>query len=108
MVDAGLWEEWGRKYGLDKPMPVQYFIFLGKIARGDLDRSFREQRPVIDLIVEKVPEHIAARSLGFLCLKPAGNPVGRVVSRQKGGPFGTTLGVALRCSARPCPRSGSD
>lgn len=35
-----------KKYNLDKPVLVQYGIWLGKVVRGDLGRSTQYQRPV--------------------------------------------------------------
>jgi len=43
MVDA-----FKAKWGLDKPMYVQYFIYLGNLLKGDLGVSIRTQRPVLD------------------------------------------------------------
>src|SRR3546814_7372903 len=33
-------------YGFDKPLPVQYAIWLGKVVTGDLGRSIASGRPV--------------------------------------------------------------
>ena len=34
-------------YGFDKPLPVQYLVWLGHVARGDLGKSIATRRPVI-------------------------------------------------------------
>ncbi len=44
-----------REYALDRPLPVQYVAWLARLARGDLGESFREQRPVGDVLVERLP-----------------------------------------------------
>jgi peptide/nickel transport system permease protein len=36
-----------RAYGFDKPLPVQYLVWLGRVAHGDLGRSIATRRPVI-------------------------------------------------------------
>ena len=41
--------------GLDKPLPVQFFIYMGRIVRGDLGQSILSKRPVSELIVQKLP-----------------------------------------------------
>ena len=42
--------------GLDKPLPVQYAIFLKNALQGDLGRSVRGQRrPVAEMILERIP-----------------------------------------------------
>ena len=44
-----------KKYGLDQPIHVQYVKWLGNLIQGDFGESFRYRRPVIDLILEKLP-----------------------------------------------------
>jgi peptide/nickel transport system permease protein len=36
-----------RAYGFDKPLPVQYLVWLGRVAHGDLGRSIATRRAVI-------------------------------------------------------------
>ncbi|TVP99948.1 MAG: ABC transporter permease [Roseinatronobacter sp.] len=37
-----------KAYGLDKPIPVQYFVWLGNALSGDLGTSIQTNRPVLD------------------------------------------------------------
>jgi len=49
-----------RQYGLDQPMIVQYFMWISKIVlHGDFGNSFKYQRPVVDLLNERIPRTIA-------------------------------------------------
>lgn len=49
-----------RQYGLDKPLVVQYFMWISKIVlRGDFGNSFKYQRPVAELLMERVPRTVA-------------------------------------------------
>jgi ABC-type dipeptide/oligopeptide/nickel transport system permease component len=41
--------------GLDKPLPVQFFIYMSHVARGDLGQSILSKRSVLELILEKLP-----------------------------------------------------
>jgi peptide/nickel transport system permease protein len=43
------------KYGLDRPLPVQYALWLKNLARGDLGESFQYHRPVSALLAERLP-----------------------------------------------------
>ena len=43
------------KFHLDDPIPVRYAYWAGGVLRGDLGESVRIQRPVTQLIVEKLP-----------------------------------------------------
>ena len=44
--------------GLDRPLPVQYWLFLSKAVRGDFGRSIKGQVPVLDLIQDRFPNSI--------------------------------------------------
>ena len=43
------------KYGLDKPVYVQLFMYLKNILHGDFGTSFAYGRPVLELIAERLP-----------------------------------------------------
>jgi peptide/nickel transport system permease protein len=44
-----------QEYALDRPLVVQYTTWMGRLARGDLGTSWREERPVVDVIAERLP-----------------------------------------------------
>ncbi len=54
-VDAQFVARIRTEYGLDKPMAVQLGAYLDKIAHLDLGYSYRQQRPVLSLILERLP-----------------------------------------------------
>ena len=41
--------------GLNDPFPVQYISFLSKAVQGDWGISFRQGRPVVDILIERLP-----------------------------------------------------
>src|SRR5260221_10326722 len=41
--------------GLDKPLWLQYLLFLGNASKGDLGRSFVFNQPALQLIMERLP-----------------------------------------------------
>jgi peptide/nickel transport system permease protein len=43
------------KLGLDRPLPVQYAAWLGRVVRGDLGESLWTRRPVLDEIARRLP-----------------------------------------------------
>lgn len=65
-VDPELIELLRQKYGLDQPIHVQYFRWMGNVLKGDLGESFRHRRPVIDLIVEGIPYTLQLTVLALL------------------------------------------
>ncbi len=46
------------KFGLDQPLYVQYFKYLGNIIRGDFGISYRFRRPVINILAEHYPNSV--------------------------------------------------
>jgi peptide/nickel transport system permease protein len=44
-----------QKYHFDQPFPVRYALWIEGVAHGDLGESIRINRPVLDLVVEKLP-----------------------------------------------------
>ncbi len=75
-IDPVTWEEWGRKLNLDKPVPIQFALWLGDILTGDFGDSVALQRPVLSAIREKAPNTIQlgiiAWSIGTLIGVPLG------------------------------------
>lgn len=41
--------------GLDQPMYVQYGRYIGRLLKGDLGKSYRQRRPVTEIISERFP-----------------------------------------------------
>ncbi len=64
------------QYDLDKPLPVQYVLWLGKAFVGDLGRSYRSNQPVREAIVERLPVTLelglASLFLSWIIAIPAG------------------------------------
>jgi ABC-type dipeptide/oligopeptide/nickel transport system permease component len=56
------------RLGLDRPLLVQYGSFLGGLARGDLGVSLRNDQPVLEQIVERMP---ATAELAFASMAVA-------------------------------------
>ncbi len=43
------------RHGLDKPIPVQFAVYMGEIMQGDFGRSFRFSKPVTEILMERLP-----------------------------------------------------
>ena len=43
------------QYALDRPLPVQYVMWMRRLARGDLGHSYHQQRPVTEIIADRLP-----------------------------------------------------
>jgi len=68
--------------GLDKPIPVQYAVWIGGLMRGDLGFSYQTERPAIQEIAPRIPitARLAVLALTFAVL--LGVPMG-VISAVK-------------------------
>ena len=62
--------------GLDKPLHEQYLNFAGDIIRGDFGVSFVHNRPVLDLIVERLPATLEIAVLAMIIGLSIGIPLG--------------------------------
>src|SRR5919206_2721605 len=73
-----------QKYHLDEPLPVRYALWVGGVLHGDLGESIRINRPVADLILEKLPVTAELAAMAMLVALLIGIPAG-VVSAVRNG-----------------------
>lgn len=64
------------RYGLDRPLYEQYFVFLGNLLRGDLGRSLVFGMPVLDLIMSRLPATLELALAAVLGATLIGVPLG--------------------------------
>ncbi len=69
-------EFYKKKFGLDKPLPMQYLIWMGNMLHGDFGNSFKDNRPVIDKIFERLPVTITISFLSFMLIYLIAIPIG--------------------------------
>ncbi len=74
---------WRHHYGLDRPVPVQYLIFLRNALRGDFGTSyFYIGQPVMKILAEGIPVSVRWETVGLMVAIAGGVIVG-VVSALK-------------------------
>ena len=64
------------RYGLDKPIPVQFVIYLNDIAHGDFGESIRFSKPITTLLIERLPTTIELTMVAMLFSVVVGIPLG--------------------------------
>lgn len=64
------------RHGLNDPIPVQFAVYLQEIARGDLGNSIRLNRPVTQLLVERLPMTLELSLSAMLVATLVGVPLG--------------------------------
>ena len=52
-------EAFRRQWGLDQPIWVQFYKYLGAVFHGDLGNSMRENRPALDVVLDRLPATLA-------------------------------------------------
>lgn len=74
-----------KSLGLERPLVIQYGDFLGRILRGDLGISFRNQRPVGELIAERLPATLELVIVATLLSLALGIPLGVLCALKPDG-----------------------
>ena len=71
------------KLHLDDPLPVRYLYWAGGVLKGDLGESVRIQKPVLELILEKLPVTLELALLAIVIALVIGVPAGIVSAVYK-------------------------
>ena len=50
---------------LDKPYPVQYWVFISRAVRGDFGNSVRPNEPALNLVLERAPASFKLAGVGL-------------------------------------------
>ncbi|TAJ26215.1 MAG: ABC transporter permease [Reyranella sp.] len=73
--------------GLDRPMLVRYFDWLGSALTGDLGRSYRNGEPVVQAIVDRLPVSLQLMVMAQVIALGIAIPVALLSVRRPGGIF---------------------
>jgi len=74
--DPNMVARYRARWGLDRPLSEQYWIFLKGIFNGDLGVSISTQRPVLDDIRQYAPATVELATVAFLLSIAVGIPLG--------------------------------
>jgi peptide/nickel transport system permease protein len=78
-------------FGLDKPMWVQYGLFLQSAVAGDLGRSFAYSTPALTLIAQRLPATLELAVVAMLVSILLGVPLGLWAGLSRDGFAGRTI-----------------
>ena len=93
-ADAKLLSQLRAEYGLDKPYPVQLATYLKRILTLDLGFSYRQQRPVLSLLLERLPATLLLTGTAFLLALLVGVVLGTLAG-VRAGTWSDTLFTVL-------------
>ncbi|NPV70513.1 MAG: ABC transporter permease [Firmicutes bacterium] len=82
-----VYEQVRAEFGLDKPLVVQYWVFLKHLCRLDLGRSILMNRPVTEVVAGALPVTLQLTLTGLVVSYLIGVPVGIVSGVKRGSLF---------------------
>ncbi len=94
-------ERLNRDLGLDKPLVVRYFIWLGDMLTGDFGRSFSLNRPVLDEIFDRFSATLILAGTALLLCTVFGIAAGVVSAARQYGladkaiTFAVLIGISV-------------
>jgi peptide/nickel transport system permease protein len=75
-----------KQLGLDRPLPVQYAIYMRELLHGDLGISIGTKRPVLQEITGRLPATLELLLAGMILAAVLGVPLGVLSARWQGRP----------------------
>ncbi|HEU4370719.1 MAG TPA: ABC transporter permease [Methylomirabilota bacterium] len=91
-----------RELGLDRPLPVQYAVFLGNVLRGDFGRSLHFREPAMRVVVGYLPATLELGLTAFALAVVIAVPVGLLSAVKRNSPLDqAAMGVALVGQSAP-------
>jgi peptide/nickel transport system permease protein len=100
--DPVVLEELRKLYGFDRPIPVQFLIWLREVATGNFGASLRTGAPVTELIAQTLPVTIQLAVASLIIALLIGIPTG-VLSAVKKGTWLDYLANAISLSGLSIP-----
>ena len=99
-VDAGVKAHLRKELGLDQPLHLQYVAWMGRIVRGDLGRSIRNQEPVIENVGRRIVPSLQLAGLAMAISLVVATPVGILSAARRNTAvdrFGTSFALFGIC-----------
>lgn len=82
--DAAAMEALRARYGLDKPLITQLFIYIGNLLRGDLGNSYTYNQPVADLLFTRMGSSLLLALTACVLSFLIGTGLGLFTARKNG------------------------
>jgi peptide/nickel transport system permease protein len=73
-----------QQLGLDQPLYVQYLVWMGRLAHGDLGRSITTHEPVATAIADRLPATFELGALALLWSLLIAIPLGTIAALRRG------------------------
>jgi len=73
-------------WGLNQPLTTQYIQWGSNLLKGDWGRSYHERRPVLNVVVERLPATLLLTMTALVVAVLIGVPLGVIGATRSGGP----------------------
>ena len=83
-ADQSTYEQVQRELGLDKPLPQQFVIFLGRVLRGDFGNALLTNQPVLHDIARLFPATLELATVAIIVGAGLGIPLGVMAAVNRG------------------------
>jgi len=94
-------KQYKERYGLNRPLPIQYWDYLRETLKGDLGTSIASRRQITDEIKLRFPATIELALAAMIFAIAVGLPFGFFAAKRHGGVFdnltliGSLLGISV-------------
>jgi peptide/nickel transport system permease protein len=82
------------KFGLDRPLPEQLLVYAANVARGDLGVSYVHGRPVVAVVLERLPATLLLMTTALVASSIAGIGLGVTAARRAQRPTDLVVRMA--------------
>lgn len=93
--DAAFYAAMRERFGLDRPLPVQFASYAGAVLSGDLGTSFAQGREVRSLILERLPATLLLTVSALVLSTAVGTAIGVFTARRERRPADTATSVVV-------------
>lgn len=83
-TDPAVLEQMREDWGLNRPMAEQYFEYWWNLAHGDFGNAYRDGRPALEIVTERVPATLRLTLVAFAFMVLAGFPLGILAAVNRG------------------------
>lgn len=86
-------EQVRRSLGLDRSIPVQYLMYMERLLQGDLGDTIRGGQPVLEVILQRLPNTLVLAVAAMFIAIAIGVPIGFLAAYREGTIIDTGLMV---------------
>src|SRR6185436_3692628 len=83
--------DFAERMGLDRSIPEQLWLFFSRAITGDLGTDVISNRPILDMILEALPNTLQLASVGLLISLALGIALGCIAALKPGSVLDTVL-----------------